>query len=292
MKPYLINFFERCKYTKEDSVFLIDIYEKIMQNETTAKLWNQAIEFYQENINCDFRKILLWANQAAELLSVHKYTAELLIFICLTKHLKQEYEKRGLHINIYFDTIMDLKYKTEECKLVKGIVGTFVAEWFFKFFNMTRFALGRLQFQINEFGYEYKKDGIHLTAKSKVIDTHIPRSLQPLTPASCDEAFSLARDFFADEIGDVCAFVCHSWLLYPEHKTILSPKSNVYQFMSRFDILKSGVSRNQNDLWRLFDTDEKDPEKLPADTSLRRAYVSHLKKGRNVGWGFGVLVYE
>ena len=58
------------------------------------------------------------------------------------------------------------------------------------------------------------------------------------------------------------------------------------------DIVESGVNRRGGDLWRLFDTDEKDPEKLPADSSMRRAYVSHLKNGGNVGWGFGVLIYE
>ena len=290
MKSYLKDFFEFCEYGKEDSAFLTDVYEKIMQNKESAELWQRAVLIYEENIRCDFREIIALADGAAEAVSVHKYTAELLIFMCLTRKLKKEYEERGLSMKIYRDTVMDLKYKTEECKLVKGIVGSFVSAWFFKFFDMTRFALGRLQFQIVEFEREYEKNGIRLTEKSKVIDTHIPRSLQPLTPQSCDEAFALAKDFFAEEIGDVCAFVCHSWLLYPEHKTMLSPRSNVYQFMSRFDILKSGINERKSDLWRLFDTDEKDPEKLPADTSLRRAYVSHLKNGGNVGWGFGVLI--
>lgn len=291
MKAYLNDFFESCEYTAEDTAFLIATYEKIMQNEEAAKLWNQAVSMYEENIRCNQKEILALADRAAEMLSLHQYTAELLIFVCMTRKLKKEYEKRGLHMKIYQDTVLDLKYKTKECKLVKGIVGTFVAQWFFKFFNMTRFALGRLQFQIVEFEYEYEKDGVRLKRGSKVIDTHIPRSLQPLTAKSCDESFSLAKEFFAEKIGDVCAFVCHSWLLYPEHKTMLSPKSNVYQFMSRFDILESGINQRKSDLWRLFDTDEKDPEKLPADSSLRRAYVSHLKNGGNVGWGFGVLIF-
>jgi hypothetical protein len=62
--------------------------------------------------------------------------------------------------------------------------------------------------------------------------------------------------------------------------------------MKRFDIFRSGTSRNREDLWRLFDTDEKRWDKLPADSSLRRAYVKQLSSGRQVGWGRGVLVYE
>ena len=291
MKSYLKDFFECCAYQKEDADFLLNVYEKIMQNQETADIWNLAIGIYEETICCDFRKIISLADQVAEMGSIHAYTAELLIFICLTKKLKKEYEKRGLDMQIYWDTVADLKYKTEECKLVKGMVGSFVAPWFFKFFDMTRFALGRLQFQIVEFSREYEKNGVILTSKSKVIDTHIPRSLQPLTPQSCDEAFALAKKFFSEEIGETCAFVCHSWLLYPEHETLLSHQSNVYQFMSRFDILESGINRQKSDLWRLFDTDEKNPENLPADTSLRRAYVEHLKNGGNVGWGFGVMLF-
>ena len=291
MKNYLKNFFEFCEYTKEDSDFLTDVYETIMQNIEAAKLWEQALAIYAENVHCDFKKIISLADQTAEMISIHKYTAELLIFICLTRDLQSEYARRGWNMKIYRDTVLDLKYKTEECKLVKGIVGSFVAPWFFKFFDMTRFALGRLQFQITELGRAYEKNGIVLTPKTKVIDTHIPRSLLPLTPQSCDEAFAIAKAFFSEEIGETCVFVCHSWLLYPEHKTMLSPDSNIYKFMSRFDIVESGINRSGGDLWRLFDTDEKDPEKLPADTSVRRAYVSHLKNGGDVGWGFGILVY-
>ena len=71
---------------------------------------------------------------------------------------------------------------------------------------------------------------------------------------------------------------------------MLPHTSNVYRFMKRFDIIRSGINRSKGDLWRLFDTDEKDPDKLPADTSLRRAYVDRLKNGGNVGWGFGVFL--
>ena len=290
MKNYLYDFLKKCEYSESDIAFLTDTYERIASHAEASALWEQAIGLYRENIRCDFKQILSLANRAAELLSIHKYTAELLIFLCLTQRLREEYETRGVDVKIFHNTVLDLKYKNEECKLVKGVVGSFVAEWFFKFFDMTRFALGRLQFQIIDLAHTYERDGVMLTPETKVIDVHIPRSLQPLDEKSCDKAFAQAKAFFADEIGDVCAFVCHSWLLFPEHETILSHGSNVYRFMKRFDIIKSGYSHSKGDLWRLFDTDEKDPEKLPADTSMRRAYVNHLKNGGKVGWGFGVFL--
>ena len=290
MKAYLTEFLKQCGYSDEDRSFLTDTYERIASHPRASLLWERALAVYRENIRCDFHEILSLANRAAELLGVHTYTAELLILLCLTERLREEYERCGMDTAIWSDTVLDLKYKTEECKLVKGIVGTFVAEWFFKFFDMTRFTLGRLQFQIIEFGHEYEKNGVKLTLSDKVIDMHIPRSGKPLDPESCDEAFARAKKFFAEETEGVCAFVCHSWLLYPEHEAILSHSSNVYRFMKRFDIIKSGISQSKGDLWRLFDTDEKNPERLPADTSMRRAYINHLKNGGNVGWGFGVFV--
>jgi hypothetical protein len=106
---------------------------------------------------------------------------------------------------------------------------------------------------------------------------------------SCDKAYAQAREFFKDEVGENCPFICYSWLLYPENKNILSPKSNTYRFMSEYDVIES-VNNNGDDLWRLFDTDEKDPNKLPTDSSFRRAYVEHLKNGGKVGEGLGVKI--
>ena len=175
-------------------------------------------------------------------------------------------------------------------KAVKGVVGSFVAPWFDGFFNMTRFALGRLQFEIVNFGHHYEKDGVVLTPESRVINVHIPRTGTPLDVAACDDAFARAKVFFAAQTGDVCAFVCHSWLLFPTHEQMLSHTSNTYRFMKRFDIFAAGTSKEREDLWRLFDTDEKRWDKLPADTSLRRAYVEWLKDGGAVGWGHGVYI--
>jgi hypothetical protein len=179
--------------------------------------------------------------------------------------------------------------KLEERKAVKGICGSFVAWWFPGFFSMTRYALGRLQFEIVKFERNYDKNGVKLTPDSRVINVHIPRTGTPMDKESCDKAYAQAREFFKDEVGENCPFICYSWLLYPENKNILSPKSNTYRFMSEYDVIES-VNNNGDDLWRLFDTDEKDPNKLPTDSSFRRAYVEHLKNGGKVGEGLGVKI--
>ena len=289
LKSYLEDFFNRFDYCREDAIVLLSTYDKIVENHETDAMWKEAINLYNESINCDYEKILELADEAAKCLYLQEYTVELLIFICLSYRTEKIYELQGIDKQIFYDSMLDLKYKLEECKLVKGIVGSFVAKWFVGFFDLSRFALGRLQFEIIKFGEHYEHNGKILTPESKVINVHIPRTLTPLDEKSCDVAFEKAKAYFEGEIGDVCAFVCHSWLLYPENKNILPQHSNIYRFMLRFDVIKSEVDKERNDLWRLFDTDEKNFNKLPADTSVRRAYIEHLKKGGKTGSGFGVF---
>lgn len=289
MRGYLIKFFHDFAYTQDDAQYLLDAYDKIMAQEETATLWNQAIAMYDNDIACDYNTVLQLADTVAEKLYLQEYTLELLIFICFSKKLETLYAQRNIDPSVFHNSMLDLRYKLEECKAVKGIVGSFVATWFPGFFNLTRFALGRLQFEITKFGKDYEKGGRVLTPDSDVINVHIPRTMTPLDPNSCDESFLMAKDFFRDSIGDVCPFVCSSWLLYPENVNILPEKSNIYRFMMRFDIVSSNISKGGKGLWRLFDTEECHPDRLPTDTSLRRAYVAHLKSGGKLGSGYGVF---
>ena len=288
MRDYLVDFLDRFGYDTADVAVLLAAYDRLAQDAR----WDEALGLYEADVGCDQSRVIALADEAAVAVGVHEYTAELLIFLCMSRRLKREYEVRGWADDIFTGSMLDLKYKLEECKLVKGIVGSFVASWFRGFFDLTRVALGRLQFEVVKFGHTYEKDGVVLTPESPVINVHIPRTGTPMRPVDCDEAFAWARTFFADEVGDPCAFVCQSWLLYPAHEEMLSHESNVYRFMKRFDLICSGDSRNMGDLWRLFDTDEKRWDKLPADSSLRRAYVERLKAGGRVGWGHGVYIMK
>ena len=189
--------------------------------------------------------------------------------------------------------MLDLKYKLDECHEVYGIWGSFVSDWFPGFFTLSRFALGRLQFEWDKLGRAYEGQGVSLPEGTRVVNMHIPRSGEPLSAALCDDAFARATAFYTPqlEVGEPLVFVCSSWLLYPEHDRILPEKSNIRGFMSRFDICRRGThGGNHPDLWRLFDTKEVNPDRLPTNTSLRRAYVDHLKAGGKTGWGFGVIV--
>ncbi|MBQ5746977.1 MAG: hypothetical protein IIV81_03455 [Clostridia bacterium] len=290
MKDYLIEFFKKCEYEKEDADYLLTAYDKISESTEARDVWLKALSLYDADVDCDFKALLEMAREAAEIVSIHPYTAELLLLCSMSRRLEKEYEKRGLSADMYYGGILDLRYKLEECKLIKGIVGIFVGFWLDRLFNVSRFMLGRLQFQIINFGHTYEKNGIKLNPESKVIDVHIARTGTPLDEESCDKSFALACEFFKGQTDIPTAFVCNSWLLYPEHEKMLSHNTNVYKFMSRFDIFRFGKDVGRENLWRLFDTDEKRWDKLPADSSFRRAYIEHLKNGGNVGWGHGIFI--
>ena len=292
MREYLVSFFRDFEYDVSDAEFLLFTYDRIAGREDTLAIWNEAIKIYERDMRCDFDMIISLADEVAQRLDMHRYTAELLIFICLSKRLSEIYVERGIDLSIFHNSMLDLKYKLDECKVVKGIVGSFVAWWFNRFFNLERVALGRLQFEVDSFGHHYERGGKVMTPESRAINVHIPRTLTHLTPDSCDEAFKMARDYFGDEVAEGCPFICHSWMLYPDNLTILPQSTNVHSFASRFDIFNSASDPNLEDLWRIFDTDEKDPDKLPTDTTMRLCFVEHLKKGGKLGWGHGIFFYQ
>ncbi len=294
MRDYLIWFLKDFAYDPADAAHLLSAYDTIMSNPEAKEQFEDAIATYEANIDCDYGTLTAQSKKAARLANVHNHTTDLLLFICLSKRLREVYAERGVDDAIWHDSMCDLKYKLEECKLVRGVRGIFVAFWMPGWFKMTRFAQGRLQFEIMDFGREYDKDGIVLGKESKVLNMHIPRSGQPLSPALYEDSFARAKAFFATQLPEgqcpdgKVPFVCHSWLLYPRMNEFVSERSNVRKFMEEFEILSWDDSDGES-LWCLFDTAERNPDRLPTDTSLRRAFVERLKGGGRVGWGYGML---
>ena len=290
MLNYLSDFFKEFEYSEQDAAHLMSCANQIAENDAARGYFEQAIYAYEADMNCDYGQAMHQARQAGNAVGVHNYTAELLLFICFSRKLRERYIENGIDLAIWHDSMLDLRYKLDECLAVYGICGSFVAGWFPGFFNLTRFALGRLQFELHEFDRDYTAGDVTIHKGDKAINMHIPRSGQPLSPALYEESFARAKAFFKDTFptDQPALFVCHSWLLYPDTTKFVPPHLNVYKFLSEFTILDSHYN-NGEDLWRLFDTLEQHPDRLPADTSLRRAFVAHLQNGGRVGWGFGIL---
>ena len=81
-------------------------------------------------------------------------------------------------------------------------------------------------------------------------------------------------------------------MLYPKNLEVLSENANLRQFVSDYDIIEWQPYRDYSEVWRLFDRNfEGDVDKLPQDSSLRRAYADWIRSGLPTGWGCGVYVY-
>lgn len=293
MKNYILDLMNELDFDKEAQDALYKDLVTIYNDDSARKAFEECISDYEKDINLDYNALLKKAEDAGESVGVHKYSAGLLVFMCMSKHLKKLYEEQGISLKIWHDSMLDLKWKLWECKAVKGIWGSFVAWWFPGFFNMTRFALGRLQFETCKINEDYTKDGKTLKSGSTMIGVHIPRTLTPFDKASRDDAYAQAKEFFKDKIGDApMAFTCCSWLLYPPFKDIIPEKSNTRSFMDEYDIVKEYHDKEgeYNDAWRLFDMDQpEDINDYPEDTSLRRAIKKYLLDGGRTGEGLGIF---
>lgn len=293
IKNYLLDFQEMFSYEEEDKAALMDAYDKIATDKDGYEAFTELLKRYEEDMNCDFEAIREAMKEVAVKVGIHEYTGLLLLFICLSKTLKEYYKEAELSEDVWFNTMCDLKYKMIECKEVYKICGTFVAPWFDRFYKLERFGFGKLQFELIPFGQEYSKGDITLKPDSTVINVHIPRTGTKLDRESMVSAYQTAANYFKDKLeGNPIVFVCWSWLLFPRNKEVLSETSNLYAFISDFDVFFYEEYPDYSEVWRLFDVNyDGNVEHLPQNTSLRRAYADWIRKGEKTGFGYGVYVY-
>lgn len=289
MTNFLTDMLERIGFDKSDREFFAAFYEKYKNSEILAESVRRFLENPSDRIS-----ILSYLDTALSH-GDSRYSLEMLMLILSAEGLHERYLSLGLDEAIFYDTMCGLKYKLEECKTIHGVPGTFVADWFDRFYIPNRFKLGRLEYETAEFPEEYyEKDGFVLKKGDTVINMHIP-SAGALTPELVADSLSRAYDFYKDKYArsGKLAFMCSSWLLYREHYEILEPSSNILRFMDFFDIIKSFDTEGFHDCWRVFSCEyDGHPEKLPEKTRLQKALKKRLCDGKPLGRGLGVIIYE
>lgn len=257
----------------------------------TAEFLNIVKKYDSDDF--DFQNMLDDVKILAEKTDICPYTAYMLLFICMSPKLHSRYIEKGIDNKIFYDTMQDLRYKLEECRLVHEKTGTFVPRWYKGFFEMKIFALGRLQFEINQTWFDCEVNGTKIPKGTKVLSVHIPRTGTKLEHSLVIDSHRQAAEFFKDEFDGNIIFICNSWLLYPWNRAVLKDGSNLAEFYDDFTIVSSGEYENYSEVWRLFDClYDGNPDKLPNDTSLRRAYIERIKDGLPIGHGTGVILYD
>jgi len=293
-KEYLLDFLREYGYPDEEKTILEERYDALFSKQEVLGLFE---EMRTRFLQAPDEKYTYWIKESerlAEKYGVSPYTLHLLLLILLSESSKEIYAERRVPPEMWHDNMRDLKYVNDTCILLKGVYGINCPEWYRRFFAATRFTFGKLQFETDRLGKEYEKDGMRLHPDDKVIYIHIPRTGERLMPEDVDASCAAASAFFRERFGmRNTIFACHSWLLYPENKKMLSEKSNLHSFISRFEIIDVVEDPDYKEIWRLFDMEYKgDPSALPQDTSLRRAYADRIRENKPLGVALGVWVYR
>ncbi|MCL2514039.1 MAG: acyltransferase domain-containing protein [Oscillospiraceae bacterium] len=268
------------------------IFDDTELSECFSKLKNGFMVDFEIGLNEVFEELKVKADECG----VSEYTFNFIFLMNCTDILLERYKDNDIPEEIFWDTMDDLRCKLLECYEQHEVWGTFVGGWYAGFMSMTRFALGRFQYEMSVFddGPYTTKNGITIEKNTPAYNFHIPSSGKPFGKEARIESYKKAYDFYGySKTGGNMVLVCSSWLLYKGHEEFLPEKSNILDFMRDFDIVKSEEREEFGDAWRVFGKyHELPPDRLPRDTSLRRAFADRLASGGKTGHGYGVIVFD
>lgn len=290
---YIKNLAERLSFPTEAVEFLSACATQISENAQADASMAEAIwAFAKSNYSFDGMKYRF--ARISELSSLHEYTVAMLFLMQACEDLERRYAEAGYDDKLFIDTMSDLRFKLIECKNVKGIWGTFVASWYPGFFNMTRFALGRFQYEKREFSHDcYGVNGYFVRKGDTVLNFHIPSSGVSLTDEVRFDSYRRAREFFFPEAEGAVPFVCSSWLLWPGYESYIPDGLNLKRFRHDFTVLSASESDTFGNGWRVFaDKAELPANELPRDTSQRRMFAKYCEDGKKHGHGYGVFLFD
>ena len=260
--------------------------------------WDVIVQTAEQVMTADgelsvLTKTLKETEGREETFGVNRYLLDALMLFCCWEEVKVRYEKQGLPMDVFDKSLEDMKWKMLECYEIHGVYGNFVGHWYDGFFNLTRFGMGRLQFELRPFeGKEdCEVDGVQIHPGDTVINMHIP-SAGPMKPELLDDAFARAEVFFKEHFPkDYTVFGVESWLIDPDLVRIL-PEGNMKAYADRFHLVAAEKSETIfPDGWRVFGAEwKKKPEELPRKTGLQRAIADYLQQGGKLGSGYGIFV--
>ncbi len=293
-RTYLENFLEIQNYPTSAKTEILVFFDTV-QNNSIAKNCVETLEkAYRTDMRFDFSVLHTETEEVANGTGLNLYALRLLVLIAFTEILKDYYEEFNISSEIWFDTVKDILYKAKECFLLHGVWGVCTKGWYMGFYNLSRFAFGRLQFEVGKFGRNYRDETHVVYPTDYVLNVHIPRTETKLDKAEVNASYEKASKFFSKILRkDFTPFVCHSWLLYRVTVKLAGNGSNIEKFASDYDLFEEGMNGDYSEIWRLFDTlYQGDLDALPKDSSLRRKYIEHFKKGGSFGYGYGIYIQD
>ena len=202
---FIQDFMNYYDYPAEAKELFTEVLEKLDSSKKFGTRFQAILDKHLDNYTRIDSKLLDRIAALAKAMGYSEYTLNFVFLLCLTEDLKEKYTLFGIDEKIYYDTMDDLRCKLLECIACEEVPGTFVAGWFNGFFRLERFAYGRFQFEICNFG----SDEDFVMSSGKVVhpgdvyvNFHIPSSGIPLTDevrlASYKEAYEHYKHLFPD----------------------------------------------------------------------------------------------
>lgn len=285
---YLNKILSDLKFAKDAQKEVLKAYSLIKDKNDIKKI----LKLYKDE-NVDFPKLIDTWRVVLKKYHVGIEIGDLMFCLLLCEKLEKLYKKHNLPHKLFIETMSDLRYKAVECKLVKKKWGTFVTLWYRSFFRLKLFSLGRLQFEIYSYVFDYPDKNPALKKGLPCLNVHIPRNGEPLDINEAKKSIARAKKFFKPYFKDYILFNCDSWLLYKKTLEFVKKDSNIYRFSQLFHLIGTiKVAHQEDEMWRLFDMDTKDLSKVKADTTLRKKYLKYLKAGGKIGLGVGYFIYR
>ncbi|MBQ1206904.1 MAG: DUF5596 domain-containing protein, partial [Lachnospiraceae bacterium] len=147
MKNYLCSFLEEFAYPEAACTVLLQGFDAITNDSSALEAFTAILDTYKADKLCDFKELIARMRELSARIGLQEYTGNVILLICMSETLKTYYEEAGMDETVWYDSMIDLKYKLDECHCVHGIWGIFVPNWYKGFFRMTLFGFPKLQFE-------------------------------------------------------------------------------------------------------------------------------------------------
>ena len=212
----------------------------------------------------------------------------------------EDYKSLGVPEKVIDETFRDvsLRARIYEKKTGKPGISKEDALWFRHIINCKIFKIGVLQFQPFEMIYldeeflgepymEFSKEQKEkLPSGAHVINCHIQCGAN-LSTEEIKASFADAKALFKKIYPETKfkAFLCYSWLLYPDMLKLLPEDSKIKAFSKNFEIV-SKVSDDEQAFENLFGKTCKRPPKLKNPTSLQKIAAENPKA---FGFACGII---
>jgi hypothetical protein len=209
----------------------------------------------------------------------------LVLYVRFAVLLEEEYAIKHIPEAIYTDTFSDIAIWEKECFEQTGKHGLLEIQWLSKHLKLEVFRLGRLQFEPISFPPELAQ-AID-PPDEKVLNVHIPKGA-PLKEQVIADSYGQAMDFWGLKQA---VFVCHSWLISPMLKELLSPTANILTFQKDYELAMIDWECRQAEE-RIFGYISDDIDSYPENTGLQKSAKAWLISGKKIPAGWGVFRYK